>query len=285
MEKVADWGVVDHVIQGGYFKSGDDFRIHIQIQKADSWEIIGTETLSGQIDNYTRMVDELTPRIKSYFNLSAQDIAEDIDLDIGQITGSAEAFAYFYEGMKFWGSDNHTEAVEAFKKAIEIDPQFAMAHTYLAKIYSNYLLQSNQAREHWEKASGLVERLTDRERYFVEAALSSPQDAVEPLKKILELYPKDWLANYELGNRYYHMEEWEKARELLLENKRNKVDFPLNYRTLARVYEYQGSYDEAIETCRYLNSAGKNLFAGKTHAVLCRGWKSRAKGQDWYDFV
>lgn len=28
-----------------------------------------------------------------------------------------------------------------------------------------------------------------------------------------------------------------------------------------------------------------DLFAGKMHAVLCRKWKSRVKGRDWYDFV
>lgn len=28
-----------------------------------------------------------------------------------------------------------------------------------------------------------------------------------------------------------------------------------------------------------------DMFAGKMHAVLCRGWKSRVKGRDWYDLV
>jgi len=28
-----------------------------------------------------------------------------------------------------------------------------------------------------------------------------------------------------------------------------------------------------------------DLFAGKMHAVLCRQWKSRIKGRDWYDLV
>ncbi len=28
-----------------------------------------------------------------------------------------------------------------------------------------------------------------------------------------------------------------------------------------------------------------DLFAGKMHAVLCRLWKNRVKGRDWYDFV
>ena len=28
-----------------------------------------------------------------------------------------------------------------------------------------------------------------------------------------------------------------------------------------------------------------NLFAGKMHAILCRRWKNRVKGRDWYDLV
>jgi predicted nucleotidyltransferase component of viral defense system len=28
-----------------------------------------------------------------------------------------------------------------------------------------------------------------------------------------------------------------------------------------------------------------SLFAGKLHAVLCRKWKNRVKGRDWYDFA
>ncbi len=28
-----------------------------------------------------------------------------------------------------------------------------------------------------------------------------------------------------------------------------------------------------------------DLFAGKMHAILCRQWKSRVKGRDWYDLV
>jgi predicted nucleotidyltransferase component of viral defense system len=28
-----------------------------------------------------------------------------------------------------------------------------------------------------------------------------------------------------------------------------------------------------------------DLFAGKLHAILCRRWKTRVKGRDWYDLV
>jgi len=207
LEKVADWGVVEHIIQGGYFKAGDDFRINIQIQKAGSWEIIGSETLSGQLDLYTKMVDELTPRIKSYFNLSAQEIAADIDFDIGKVTTeSPEAFEYFNEGIKHFGKSDYTSTVESLKKAVEIDPQFAMAHSFLGRTYS-VRIRSTESREHIEKALGSKERLTDRERFFVEAIYYGLLErkygkAEESLTKILELYPEDWLANYMLGYLY-----------------------------------------------------------------------------------
>ena len=34
-----------------------------------------------------------------------------------------------------------------------------------------------------------------------------------------------------------------------------------------------------------LTFAPPDLFAGKMHAVLCRSWKNRVKGRDWYDLV
>ena len=285
LEKVAYWGVVEHIIQGRYFKDEDDFRISLQIQKTGSWEIIGSASLSGTVDLHIRMVDELTPKIKSYFNLSVEDIAKDIDLDIGQITTeSAEAFTHYIEGVKRWASGFSITAMESFKKAIDIDPQFGMAHVFLMRRYLTRLLH-HKAREHVEKALSLAERLTERERNFVKAEafleglLEDPGGkfggAEESYKRILELYPEDWLANYYLGELYLlGMEEWEKARELFLENRRNKVDFVRNYQYLATTYEFEGLYDEAIETYNYYLdnfSNSSRLRERLASAYLCKG--------------
>jgi len=37
-------------------------------------------------------------------------------------------------------------------------------------------------------------------------------------------------------------------------------------------------------TFNIISMTKDNLFAGKMHAVLCRSWKNRVKGRDWYDF-
>jgi serine/threonine protein kinase/Tfp pilus assembly protein PilF len=250
LAKIADLGAVEHVIQGDYYKSGDDFRISFQIHRTGSWEIIGSETLEGQIERQLAMVDDLTPIIKSYFNLSAQDIAEDIDLDIGRITtDSTEALTYYNEGLKHWANGDTNRSIESLKKAVDIDPEFALAHSFLWRNYRGQL-KGPETKEHWEKALSLKDRLSDRERYLIESYTIS-QDAIESLKKILELYPEDWLLNYRLGEMYLDDEDWEKARDRFLENKRNKVEIFRNYRKLAQTYSSEGLYDEAIKTYRY----------------------------------
>ena len=41
-----------------------------------------------------------------------------------------------------------------------------------------------------------------------------------------------------------------------------------------------------LPTPFYVNTFSESeLFAGKMHALLCRNWKGRIKGRDWYDFV
>ena len=52
---------------------------------------------------------------------------------------------------------------------------------------------------------------------------------------------------------------------------------PLNFRTEQKLLLQPHSF---MTRCFTL----PDLFAGKMHALVYRGWKNRAKGRDWYDF-
>ena len=52
---------------------------------------------------------------------------------------------------------------------------------------------------------------------------------------------------------------------------------PLNFRTGQKLLLQPHSF---MTRCFAL----PDLFAGKMHALVCRGWKNRVKGRDWYDF-
>lgn len=52
---------------------------------------------------------------------------------------------------------------------------------------------------------------------------------------------------------------------------------PLNFQTEAKTLLMPITFNIVSMTL-------PNLYAGKMHAVLCRQWKTRVKGRDWYDF-
>jgi len=55
------------------------------------------------------------------------------------------------------------------------------------------------------------------------------------------------------------------------------INPPLNFQTEAKTLLMPVSFNLISMTL-------PNLYAGKMHAVLCRKWKTRVKGRDWYDF-
>ncbi len=58
------------------------------------------------------------------------------------------------------------EAIPHLKRAIELDPTFAMAHAFLSAVYAN-TGQSALAPEFSKKAFDLRDRVSDRERFFI----------------------------------------------------------------------------------------------------------------------
>lgn len=96
------------------------------------------------------------------------------------------------------------EAIPHLKRAIELDPTFAMAHALLSTVYAN-TGQSALAPEFSKIAFDLRDRVSDRERFFI--AWRYYRDAIQAWDKALELarswtatYPREAFAFNALGN-------------------------------------------------------------------------------------
>ena len=81
-------------------------------------------------------------------------------------TSSLEALKAYSAAMQVGFSSGYTDALPLFKRAVEIDPQFAMAHAFMGLMYSN-LGESVLANESTTKAYQLRDRATDRERFLI----------------------------------------------------------------------------------------------------------------------
>jgi serine/threonine protein kinase/lipopolysaccharide biosynthesis regulator YciM len=265
LEEVASRGRVQHLLLGKYAKLGDVFRIDIQIQEAHTGEIVSSIRVEarGEAEVF-RKVDELTRKIKTNFRLSEDELAADIDREVGKITTSnPEAFKYYIASEKFSKEGRYHESINLLEKAVAIDPEFAMAYRSMAWDYYGLFYRS-QWRKNLKKAMEMSDRISDRERYLIQGDFYLQSEinyyaAEDAYKKLLLLYPDDQNGNLNLGSMYLVLEKWDKAKErfdVLIQNKDENVT---PYTSMADAYMAKGLYDKAEEVLvHYLNEFSDN---------------------------
>jgi len=251
LEKVALRGGVNHIIQGDLSRAGDNFRINMVLQKADTGEILGSESVDGKGEaSILSMVDELTRRIKTNFMLSAEEIASDIDREVGKIaTSSPDALRYYIQGRELHHKGEYRKSIQTMEKALALDPEFAMAYRSMAVSYSNLMMFSEEEK-YLQKAFELKDRLSDRERYLIEAEYYRGSDltydkAIEAYTKHLNLYPDDSIANTNLGILYMSTEQWDKAIASFDVQIQYKDESFFPYINICEAYRAKGMYQTA----------------------------------------
>src|SRR3984957_13177000 len=92
-----------------------------------------------------------------------------------------------------------------FQHAVELDPNFAMAHARLSAIYSN-LGEDDKSLVEAKKAFDLRDRVSERERFYIDDHFYSAIGDIEKNKETLELairaYPNDSSAFGNLALEY-----------------------------------------------------------------------------------
>src|ERR1700687_791086 len=130
-------------------------------------------------------------------------------------TYSLEALKAYSAGRKAWHEKGDTAAVPLYQRAVELDPNFAMAYSALGVSYEN-LGQATRASQNAATAFELRERVSERERYRVSAYYYySVTGELDKATQTYELwkqgYPRDALPFGNLGDIYMNLGQWEKA--------------------------------------------------------------------------
>jgi len=164
---------------------------------------------------------------------------EKFDTPIRQATtASLEAFRAYNLGLAKQGSP--FEGIPFFKRAIELDPDFAMAYSALATTYGN--LNENQlASENAKKAFELRERVSERERFNITskyyAYVTGELDKlIETYNLWIQEYPRDDVPHTNLGVTYDFTGQFEKALDEGLAVLRLRPDQSISYSNVASYY-------------------------------------------------
>ena len=130
-------------------------------------------------------------------------------------TASLQAFHAFSlgENEHRMGRD-FPQASSFYEQAIQLDPRFAMAYARLAVSLSNQGATA-KAQANMKKAYDLRERVTERERMYIESQYALQQydliKGIESYKLYVATYPRDATATNNLGQTYLYLGDLEQA--------------------------------------------------------------------------
>jgi tetratricopeptide (TPR) repeat protein/tRNA A-37 threonylcarbamoyl transferase component Bud32 len=163
-------------------------------------------------------------------------------------TSSLEALKAFSLGRARQSSVGYIVAIRFYRRAIELDPNFAMAYARLATTYS-MLGESELADECEKKAFELRDRASERERLYIAAHYYGGTGQLEEQTRAWELYnetyPRDEIGYDNLMVVYAVLGRFDKALENGLQAVRVAPDSAIAYDNAAGAYQYLNRLEEA----------------------------------------
>ncbi|MFZ0913582.1 MAG: protein kinase [Candidatus Korobacteraceae bacterium] len=173
-------------------------------------------------------------------------------------TPSLEALKAYSLGRKMQAAKGDVPALPFYKRAVELDPNFAAAYRSMSVVYGN-LNELGRAAENSRKAYELREKVSERERLAIEAiyytyTTGELEKAAQAYELWQQTYPRDYLPYTNLGDIYGTLGNWEKALQeatgaLRLEpnDENNYLNLGNDYANLNRLDQAETVYKQAEE--------------------------------------
>jgi len=180
-------------------------------------------------------------------------------------TSSLEALKAYAAADEMRNGGSEAESIPMFQHAIELDPNFAMAHARLAAIYNN-VGEEDRSVESAKKAFDLRERVSERERFYITdhfyTSTGDIEKNMETLESAIKAYPNDSspFSNLALEYNLYYG-QFEKAIPLANEFTRLEPNAPFGYDHAALAYMALNRLEEARSILQQaIDAKADNLF-------------------------
>jgi len=192
-------------------------------------------------------------------------------------TSSLEALKAFTQADELREKGDALPPVALYKRAIELDPNFAMAY---ARMGNQYLTvgQADLARQNFQKAFELRERASEREKFYITEkyydGTGQLQQTIQTLELYAQTYPSDQTPQINLSVAYQTLGDFDKCLNHSLEAIRLEPDSWYGYVNAAYCYGALGRFDEAkavINTGLQKSNGGVVLHGSLYYIALVQG--------------
>ena len=188
---------VDALVLGSYVKAGETFATDVKIFDVKTRRLLKSVTAKGEGAQsiLDKQIGQLSRDISRGIGLSKKAVEEaKLEMAPSQ-TSSLDAYKYYLAGQENLDKMYYEDARKNLEKAVELDPQFAIAHLYLFRTY-RYLTNPQLAAEALEKAKAFSGKATEKERLYIEAAYArrvekDTEKEFRILQEIAAKYPKE----------------------------------------------------------------------------------------------
>ncbi len=255
VREVAERANVEHVVVGSFIRAGETFRLSARLQKPATGETLAAETVEGiGEDSVFASIDDLTRRIKERLEVpvSANTV---VDRDLSDVTTtSMDAYRHYTDGVNLISKSRYQEAIPVFERALEIDPEFAMAFAKLSVVHGN-IFDLDNSRMYAEKAIEHADRLTQRERFYIEGRYyaldpETAMQSIEAYENALALYPDDSASRNNVALQYSELEQYDQTVAHFEELLRRGSPFLAVYFNAATAYVNNNECDRGYELIR-----------------------------------
>ncbi len=266
------------ILLGSISKLGSQYIVGI-----DAVGCTGGEALASEQEEASSKEDVLKALSKASASLRGklgESLAsvQKFDVPVEATTQSLEALKAYSMGITTGRTKGDAAAIPFMKRALELDPNFAMAYAGLGLEYSN-LGQASLGAENIKKAYALRDRVSEHEKYRIAAlyytyVTGELDQAMQTYELWARSYPQDMVPPVNLGNIYAEFGQYEKALNMMQESLRLDSNNVVIYGNLAGTYLNLNRPNDAkklIDEAQQRNLDGSNLHLGIYQLAFFKG--------------
>jgi DNA-binding winged helix-turn-helix (wHTH) protein len=172
-------------------------------------------------------------------------------------TPSLDALKALSSGRRVWFAEGDADAIPFYQRAIELDPNFALAYAWLGVSFTT-VGESSVGAGYTRRAYELRARTSEPEKYFISSVFHKEVTGdIEKAQQFCKLWKQDYPRSdmphtYLAGAIYPVIGQYEKASEEAGESITLKADSPISYVflmfadiALLRLEEAKAAYEQA----------------------------------------
>jgi len=220
---------VNAVLTAGYIHSGETFRVTAQLLNVASGDILWSDRIDASVADIIALQDTIAQRIVEGLRLELSP-AEQVGIATAS-TRNPAAYEQYLRGRDLFArfifrslsADDCAQAIQHFERAIELDPNFALAYDGLGASYVNRVFKGFGGSEDYERAE-------------------------EAFRKALAIDGNIFEARMLMVFIYLWRGEKQKAREEVNRTRREAPNEAVVYFVKAMLHRLDGEYSRALRS-------------------------------------